>query len=264
MDRRMQIQLFLRGAISRPCMQPLWRVLLKLSHAGMNTGGGQSVCDSGEDFALHRVMKLVRRNERMVIFDVGAHNGEYALMVSQVLSKGDYLYCFEPQPDIYLGLSQRFCENRQVICENIALGKENGIVKLFFTRPGDTIASLKKNELIKSFTAMEQSVELMTLDKFCNLRGIATVDFLKIDVEGSEMDVLQGAQEMLSYKRIKAIQFEFGETYVGSGIYFKSFWNILSNEYRIFRVLRRGLFEIKEYSWDHEIFKIANYIAILR
>jgi hypothetical protein len=63
MDRRMQIQLFLRGAISRPCMQPLWRVLLKLSHAGMNAGGGHSVA----------LCVFYKREERSHWFAVEAH-----------------------------------------------------------------------------------------------------------------------------------------------------------------------------------------------
>jgi hypothetical protein len=117
---------------------------------------------------------------------------------------------------------------------------------------------------VKREFAKQQEVLLTTIDTFCVSRGIKTIDLLKIDTEGTEFEVLLGAKAMLESQRITAIQFEFGETYIGSGLNFKWFWDRLSPDYRIFRVLTRGLFEMKEYSFDHEIMKIANYVAVLK
>jgi hypothetical protein len=50
-----------------------------------------------------------------------------------------------------------------------------------------------------------------TLDIYCEERGIARIDLLKIDVEGAELQVLQGAQEMLRARRIGCVAFEFGQ-----------------------------------------------------
>jgi hypothetical protein len=57
---------------------------------------------------------------------------------------------------------------------------------------------------------------------------ITQVDLLKIDTEGHEFDVLLGASGMVRTGAIAAVQFEFGETLLGTRYHFKDFWDLLS------------------------------------
>jgi hypothetical protein len=83
-------------------------------------------------------------------------------------------------------------------------------------------------------------------------------------VEGHELAVLKGAHRMIDRNAIEIIQFEFGGTSLDSRSYFKDFFQLLSPKYRIYRILPRGLRELKAYSEKLEIFQSANYLAIRR
>lgn len=93
---------------------------------------------------------------------------------------------------------------------------------------------------------------------------IRNIDFLKIDVEGDELNVLYGASNMLEMRGIKAIQFEFGGTHIDSRTYFRDFWNLLSPQYDIYRVIQNGLHRICKYTELLEIFACQNFLAILK
>jgi hypothetical protein len=57
----------------------------------------------------------------------------------------------------------------------------------------------------------------MTLDTYCELNNINEIDFIKIDVEGAEKYVLDGAKRLLSSKKIKSGMFEVGQTLSDAG-----------------------------------------------
>jgi FkbM family methyltransferase len=60
-------------------------------------------------------------------------------------------------------------------------------------------------------------VECKKLDTYCEEKSIESIDFLKIDVEGAEKMVFEGARELLSSKRIKVGMFEIGDTLNDAG-----------------------------------------------
>ena len=65
------------------------------------------------------------------------------------------------------------------------------------------------------------TVRTETLDGFCAKNKINLIDFMKIDVEGFELNVLKGAELMLSGGKIKLIQFEFTQLNAVVGVFFK-------------------------------------------
>lgn len=60
---------------------------------------------------------------------------------------------------------------------------------------------------------------------------------------------------------IDYIQFETGCN-VDSRTYFRDFFYLLEQKYKIYRVLKDGFYPIKKYGWEHEIFVGANYLAV--
>lgn len=84
-----------------------------------------------------------------------------------------------------------------------------------------------------------------------------------VDVEGYELEVLKGASRMLLSESIKIIQFEFTQLNTTTRIYFKDFWELLSTNYNIYRLLPNGLLHIKNYNaTTDEIFGYQNFVAI--
>jgi hypothetical protein len=97
--------------------------------------------------------------------------------------------------------------------------------------------------------------------------GIAHVDVLKIDVEGHEVSVLEGARRALEEHRIAAIMFEFGSANINSRTFFGDFWNLFDTlSYNLYGVLPGGgTYKIDQYRDELEYFRGAsNYIATRR
>ena len=107
-------------------------------------------------------------------------------------------------------------------------------------------------------------VEVDTLDRITQQEQVDQIDLLKIDVEGHELAVLQGARDLLNRGAIGAVQFEFGSRNLASRSYLRDFVELLGADYKLFRVTPRGVTPI-QYEPSAEIFlEETNYAAIRR
>lgn len=251
----------IRQMISRPALQPIWMQFLKLCHAGMNCGGGQSVEYSGEIGALDLVLSVADRSAPFVLFDVGANDGEYLQVALSRINRDLRAFSFEPQSASCIALRAQFGSDPRIRISQTALGSEVGSVELFIGQ-GESTSSLHRSEA--SETGSSENVQITTLDRVRAEEGVERIDLLKIDTEGHEMDVLLGAAESLREDRVFAIQVEFGETFLPTKYHFCDIYNLLSPRFKIYRVLRHGLYELDRYTPDLEIYKLTNYLCIHR
>ena len=83
------------------------------------------------------------------------------------------------------------------------------------------------------------TVRVETLDAYCRERGIAQIDYLKLDAEGHELSILKGAQELLVQKRIQALSFEFGLPQL-YGDRFRAHWDLLTGHGYKIALMKRG------------------------
>ena len=90
------------------------------------------------------------------------------------------------------------------------------------------------------------------------------IDFLSIDLEGHEYDVLIGSKNMLESKKIGIIQYEFGGCNIDSRTYFQDFWYLLNNNYYIYRLLKNGLKKIRQYEEEQERFLTSTFLSVLK
>ena len=250
-----------RGLLSRPSTQPVLLWLLKLCHAGLNYGGGQSVADSGEIGALKFVKARGQRSAPFVLFDVGANDGDYLNAALDTVGDRLKAWSFEPQSACFRKLRERFGGDLRVKLKQAAVGSEAGTVELFFSSEGETTASLHRDSI--SGQAHSETVPLTTIDRLCEEDQVAHIDLLKIDTEGHEMAVLLGASRMIESGSIAAIQFEFGDTFLHTPYHFIDIWQLLSPRYSFYRILRHGISEIPRYAPDLEIYKTANFLCVL-
>ncbi|MGH9942027.1 MAG: FkbM family methyltransferase [Pyrinomonadaceae bacterium] len=109
-----------------------------------------------------------------------------------------------------------------------------------------------------------EQIHLRTLSSFCEEQQIGHVDLLKLDVEGHELKVLEGARDLIGSRAINYIQFEFGGTDIDSRTFFRDFFYLLDPQYKLFRILRDGLAPIEACRESLELFGYVNYLAISR
>jgi FkbM family methyltransferase len=150
------------------------------------------------------VLHALRADDLFV--DIGANVGSYTILACAAV--GARGYAFEPVPGSYERLVENIRLNHlesRVCCVNTGIGKEAGV--LTFTTDGDTTNHvLAEGET----SANTLDVEVQRLDTA--LDGDMPV-MLKIDVEGFETEVLEGAQETLKNKSVHAVVMELN----GSG-----------------------------------------------
>jgi FkbM family methyltransferase len=142
-------------------------------------------------------------SKRGVVLDIGANIGVTAMMAAQ---KAKRVYSFEPAPTTYKSLVQTIATNQMghmVIPINVAIGAVAGELS-FYNDPNSASAS----HLLTGDTLARQSseqVKVMTLDRFASVWNIQQVDLIKIDVEGFEIDALNGGLDTISRLRPSAV-----------------------------------------------------------
>jgi len=159
---------------------------------------------------LDRVEPLLSADD--VVFDVGANIGTVANWFSERTSA---VYAFEPHPD-NLEVIKRQNELRRtknINLHSFALGRESETMQLH-VKGFHGHHSL--GDAANSPTVGKIDVEVKTIDGFCDEHGIARIDFLKIDVEGFEEDVLLGAAKILGSQDIGVVLFEIREAILDS------------------------------------------------
>lgn len=237
----------------------------KLREIGIGNYG--DLDETGESNLLRFISGKISK-KKSVVFDVGANigsNGQYANLFRRYFPRAR-IFAFEPNPHAYLELCRATMNDHNQINEDLALGVKNGIMSHFADPSIDkTELSGVNGEIFSEFFKFKKKplrydVKVRTLDSYCRIKKIEKIDFLKVDVEGSEYSVLLGAKKMLRSRKIDYIQFEFNIHNIYSRIFIKDFYNLL-NGYYLYRLLPHGFLPLGEYSTEYEVFRYQNILA---
>ena len=164
---------------------------------------------------------LFPKDLKLLFFDIGANIGQSAEKYAS-LYKNATIYSFEPLHKEYEILKTKDIKNLKTF--NIGFSNKKNQEKFFVNQSSATSSLLPLSENAEKVWQIKQLKNIDTivchfdtLDSFCNERNIKNIDFVKIDTQGSEYLVLDGAKEVLSKKVIRNIQLEviLGDTYKG-------------------------------------------------
>jgi len=253
--------------ISGKCnYQRLFEGMYRVSIRGMNIGGGSHTENSGEENALVHVKRRLSTASEIVVFDVGANIGKYTVLLNQVFGEKAHVYSFEPAHETYGKLSLNVSKLPNVHVYNFGFSDKSGTQQIYSDMTLSGLASVYKRRLDHFNIQMNrrEKIKLRTIDSFCKKEKIENIHFLKLDVEGHELKVLAGAEKMLRSGKIEFVQFEFGSCNIDSRTFFQDFYYLLKDKYILYRIMKDGIYEIKEYSEILESFHTTNYIAELK
>jgi FkbM family methyltransferase len=169
------------------------------------------------------VQRRLVTGDTPVIFDVGANVGQTAMRYRS-LFPGATLHCVEPFGPSFEQLAKAFERDPQVVLHRFALAAASGSARLNVNSSAATNSLLESDARASHYwgdglldTQSTIEVETRTLDELCAELGVGHVDVLKIDVQGAEYAVLEGAKRLLSEQRVDLIYMEviMAPTYVG-------------------------------------------------
>jgi FkbM family methyltransferase len=147
----------------------------------------------------------------MTFVDVGANAGLYTVIAAHVAGPSGHVLAIEPQPQLRALLERNLRLNRlsNVSIETIAVGRGSGKGRLYqVSSTNDGEATLRPSAEASSFDAPSLEVRIDTLSALVAKRGLPDVDGMKVDVEGGELDVLQGFEDQLASRPPRFIFYE--------------------------------------------------------
>jgi len=210
------------------------------------------------------LVRLLQRFPTCVVVDVGANTGQYSELVRE-LGPQAIIHAFEPHPAAFAGLVQ-LAARIDAAAHPLELGVVRGEVELFdyADTPGSQHASLFREviEHVHRRPSASWKVCCETLDAVAVEYGLEKIGLLKVDTEGNELSVLQGARRLIASGSIDVIQFEFNEMNVISRVFMRDFFALLEN-YRIYRLLQESALEFAVYDPTFmEVFAFQNIVCI--
>lgn len=156
-------------------------------------------------------------NPGYVCVDVGANQGEYTLWLAKLTEENGKVISFEPLTKMFQQLNENISLNKDYVKRIISIkkGLSNTITKLPIYAVNSN-SKFSDNEGMPSVFQTDnrnvfiENIELSTLDEELKNLNVSKVDFIKIDVEGAELNVLKGALNTINSNRPKLL-IEFNE-----------------------------------------------------
>jgi FkbM family methyltransferase len=241
---------------------PLHKVAFKLSLHGMGMLNYENRRLSGEEVLLKKVLGD-SNGRRYVVIDVGANDGSYSTMVKGI-APDSAVYAFEPHPLAFLRLEEHARSNG-FMAFNVGCSDMGGKCILYDYKGGTAHASLNRDVIteIHKKEPIEYLIQVIRLDDFVQKQtSIHRIRLLKTDTEGNDLNVLRGAQSLITQNAIDIVQFEFNEMNVLTRVFFKDFIDLLS-DFRFYRLLPNGAVPLGEYyPISFELFAFQNIAAV--
>lgn len=133
-----------------------------------------------------------------VIIDAGANIGTFSVFAANLSPKG-HVYAFEPVKKTFELLKRNSQNYHQISCVNAGLGEELSSKNIFINNKSTAGSVFEDSPFYSGASDAEQGgyfekVDVLTLDSFVLANKIVCVNFMKIDTEGYEANVLRGAE----------------------------------------------------------------------
>jgi FkbM family methyltransferase len=169
----------------------------------------------GQD-PFYDMQQLTKSQPSPVVFDVGANVGQTIDSLRRVLAQPK-IHAFEPSQQTFRELQDKYSGISNLHLNNFALGAQHGVLE-FIENTHPTMSSFLEPS-IASWGAVKQRVQvnIRTVDDYCADLGLETIDILKLDTQGFDLEVIKGANRLLGRHRIHLIYMEiiFSEMYKG-------------------------------------------------
>ncbi len=248
-------------------MTSLKKILIRfikkiISLSGYELRGIKSKVAHNDYNAIHKfLISEVLKCEEPVIFDVGANDGESIERFKKIFSKSK-IYSFEPDDNAFQRLKKNYYNKENIEIFDFGISNRDGNQQ-FYSYDHDKISSLMRldanSKLFKSRKIAKNSgedfeklkdIKIVKLDSFVKDKNIPRINILKIDVQGYEPEVIEGAKYLIENNKIDIIEMEIilGYGYSKSISFYDIEKNFIKQEYKLAAI-----------NYDSNIISYSNY-----
>lgn len=222
---------------------------------------------NGEEVFINNLLAYFQKsNNKKIMLDVGANVGEYSEMLIENANKFNLLidlHIFEPQKSCYATLLRKFSDENFHL-NNFGLSNEESNVKIFYDKESSRLASIYQRNLSSADIKLDkfELINLKTLSSYIKDKNIEHIDFMKIDIEGNELNAFRGVGKYFNEEFIDFIQFEYGGANLDSHTSLMDIYEFLDEKgFKVAKIMRKGL-NIRQYTPSMDNFQYSNYIAV--
>ena len=179
-----------------------------VSFCGYELTHSKTLNDSENPYTI--LSRIIDSENVKVVVDGGASIGDVSEKLSLLFPKSK-IYTFEPYPPFLEKLYAKAKNNEKIIVEPYALGKTTEKKLFNVNRSEGTNSLLESREdagkLYGSLLVQDETIEVntKTLELWSKEKNIQTIDILKLDLQGGELDALNGARELFEFGKIKVV-----------------------------------------------------------
>jgi FkbM family methyltransferase len=142
-------------------------------------------------FEIDLLKKHISKNA--TVLDIGANIGFYATILSDLVGEKGKVHCFEPDIKNFNHLKNHTAQHHNIVINNKAVGPKSGILKIYTSNKLNVDHRTYKPEEYDK----EIEIEAISIDDY--LHSNLSVDFIKIDIQGFEMEAVKGMQKTLEF-----------------------------------------------------------------
>jgi FkbM family methyltransferase len=224
---------------------------------------------NGERAVQWQMLKKDQSRERFCVFDVGANVGNWTQSLLEIgvrLNRPIFVHAFEGCINTCLTLENNLEQSgfrQQTQVNNIVLSSSKGKQRFYSRGSNAGTNGLYPLREVNSEEQTVVEVETETIDGYCVQNGIFHIDFLKVDTEGHDIEVLYGGNELFTAGAIDIAQFEYNHRWINSRHYLRDAFDYFKPlGYELGKITPKGIEFYPAWDFELETFREGNYLAV--
>jgi FkbM family methyltransferase len=203
-------------------------------------------------------------DDPLQLFDIGANQGDFSDLLRARMGKAARIHVFEPSELLCNRLRARFANSESTYINQMGVASTEGTQVLYSDMDGSPLASFIQRDVVTTGLELSRQnrVPTIRLDTYIESMGIDHIDFIKIDTEGYEFEVIDSLGRYLDPTFIDFVQFEYGGTSLDAGVSLRKFFTRFeASGFVVAKIMRSGLM-VRPYGEWMDDFRYANFVAI--
>tara|TARA_Y100000739_G_C20610078_1_gene468034 strand:+ start:1112 stop:1933 length:822 start_codon:yes stop_codon:yes gene_type:complete len=202
-----------------------------------------------------------------IVFDGGSNRGDYCNEIVSRFNKKQIenyeVHLFDIDIEMIEICKKRFMNNKRIFINNLGLDKVSDDRKAIFYPDDSTRNSLEGTPIEVDWLYYEKKIKTITGNEYCKSNNINYINFMKLDLEGYDLDSLNGFVDLLSNKSIRFIQFEYTHRALDRRILLRDFYDFFKKYgYQIGFIRKDGLKPITKFYPQYNNWKLGpNFYA---